>query len=437
MFTGPIRNERLQRVLFYAKRIRYLDYKDFDNDLYSKAPRCLITSTIMRLDKLGAFIALRGIHLHNPSCNTMLFPLTSPNLDAVEIRTRSLLESTEIGLASFLQSVASQSPRLRTLTIKGPFTDITLQVLPDFVNLHSLTMSLQCPDLPPHFLKPFASSMPSLRELCIAIVDRLFPPHRPRKFDQPDSTFQTSFPSLETLSILVLGDSIHLENLFSGLDAPLLSSGTIGLFQATPDAGTHIHEFAERNRQVLKDFHNLVINTVNPSLSLVKSFENLRELEVSSSHGAISMSDIVDTFHSDGSWSRFLTKLHLDQTHPFDGMSIAALCFIADACPNLESLEISIHLPEKPEGPVKKAGEERQPHDLEELVFLNLPAVWEDTVPLKFELVSLLDSLFPSMAILEYTGSEVDKPGALATRGAWWRSVQDIWALNNLGRCRD
>ena len=91
------------------------------------------------------------------------------------------------------------------------------------------------------------------------------------------------------------------------------------------------------------------------------------------------MSDIVETFSYDGMWSHSLTYLHLgyvNPTNPVNGISIAALHIIADACPNLKSLDISIHRPEKPEKPtVKKDEGGRKLHDLQKLVFFNIPGV--------------------------------------------------------------
>ena len=110
-------------------------------------------------------------------------------------------------------------------------------------------------------------------------------------------------------------------------------------------------------------------------------------------------------------------------------MSIAALDSIADACPNLKSLKISIYRPDELEKQIgaKKDGQERQPHNLNKLVFLNLPVVWDDTISLAIEFVSLLDHLFPSMAVPEYTGGTTDKPGA--TRHVWWTGVEDMWRM--------
>jgi hypothetical protein len=229
VFTGPIRNEHLQRVLYYAKRIRIFDHKDVDDGAYSGTPHDLIVSTYMRLDKIGAFLPLRKVHLCEPLCNTMLLPLSSPYLDTVEIRTKTTLpEFTEVGVASFLQSVASQSPLLRSLSIKGPFRSITLQVLPDFVNLQRLTMGFENSDIPPQFLRHF-TSMPSLRRLHIQVANCRFTPDGiPQRPGQPHSIFRLSFPSLQTL--IVGCGSIHLESLFGVLDAPLLKSAMFTLF---------------------------------------------------------------------------------------------------------------------------------------------------------------------------------------------------------------
>ena len=210
------------------------------------------------------------------------------------------------------------------------------------------------------------------------------------------------------------------------MDAPLLRVVSLALLQSTPDVGGHIHKFVERHQQLLKNkVWRLVIQAVVPSISFVKSFETLQEFLVISP-GAISMFDIVDIFmiNDDKSWSRSLTRLHFKQENPSNGISITALYLIADACPNLKSIEISIHHPM-----VKTHVQERKPHDLKKLVFFNLPGVWVESMALAIDLVSHLDHLFPPMAVPEYTGGKEDNPGALATREAWWRGVQDMWRM--------
>jgi len=386
------------------------------------------------MDELGAFFPLRNLKIdfHDVTilsrCNTLLLPpLSSPNLDSILIRTNTTLPIlTEIGLVSFLHSVA-QSRLLRSCAIDGTFRDITLQVLPNFVNLHRLILRLESSDIPVHFLKRFASSIPSLRDLHIHISNCRF---APRSNDGPQGFARRySFPSLETLYVGC--DSIHLEDILGVLNAPLLKSASLMLIQSEAD-GAHMQQFLESNR-VLKDkVHRLVIKTIKPSLTQVESFDNLRELVVLSLHGTISMSDIVGTF--DGSWSRFLVHLQLMQMHPINSLnciSIAALWVIADTCPNLEFLEISIHRPDKPEMQiaVKQNRQERKPHNLKKLVFFNLPRVWNDTKSLATDLISLLDYLFPFMTVPKYIGATPDKPGARAMRRAWWNGVVDMWQL--------
>ncbi len=386
------------------------------------------------MDKLGAFFPLRKIHFHDVSllCNTTLLPLSSPNLDSIVIGTKTTLpELTEIGLVSFLQSVA-QSPLLRSCAIDGTLRDITLQVLPDFVNLRRLILRLESSDIPGYFLKRVASSIPSLRDLHIHISNCRFAPRPndgPQGLGRRHFIFRPSFPSLETLYVGC--NSIHLEDLLGVLNAPLLKSAALMLIQSEVD-GAHMQQFFESNR-VLKDkVHKLVIKTIKPSLSQVKSFDNLKELIVLSLYGTISMSDIVGTF--DGSWSRSLVHLQLMQMYPTNSLnciSIAALWIIADTCPNLEQLEISIHRPDEPERQiaVKRNGQERKPHNLKRLVFLNLPGVWDDTMTLATEFISLLDHLFPSMTVPKYISATPDKPGAQAMRRAWWNGVEDMWRL--------
>ena len=228
MFTGPIRNEHFQRVLYYAKRIRFLHYYWDVDDTYFL--RDLMISTFMRMDRLGAFVPLRRIHLHYLR-NTVPFPLTSPNLDKIEICIMEPLpELTEVEVGSFLQSVAFQSPRLRSLCIMGPLRGTTLQVLPDFINLRCLTMHFQNSDIPTHFLKQFASSMPSLQHLNIHIADCRFTPPND---EQPYSVSRSFFPSLETLKVAV--EFTHLGSLIGVLDAPLLKSIGLSVAQSTPD----------------------------------------------------------------------------------------------------------------------------------------------------------------------------------------------------------
>ena len=382
----------------------------------------------MRMDKLGAFVPLRRVDLHGPLGNAMPLPLTSPNLDTIEIRTERIeSELTEIEIASSLQSVA-QSPLLQSLLISGPFRDITFRVLPDFVNLLRLTMSLKDFDIPAHFLKRFASSMPSLQYLRVYTNScRSAPPNDgSQRLGQPHSIFRSSFPSLKILD--VASHSINLGNLLGILNAPLLESFSLSVVPASP----HMHQFVESNRQVVKDkVHRLVIKTTDPSLGFVKSFENLRDLTVSSLTRPLPMFEIVGTFTCEGLWSRSLVHLHLIQRTLIDAsmcfvcMPIAALLIIADACPNLESLHISIYHPERPKK--QTDNQKRNPHDLKKLVFANLPGSWDETMTLAIDLASYLDLIFPAMGVPQYTGAKSDKPNALAKREEWWKGVQDMW----------
>lgn len=434
MFIGPIRDEHIQRVLYYAKHVRYLHYKDVDFGPHAQG---LTTSTLMRVDKLGAFVPLRKIHLHGPLRNAMLLPLTSPNLAVVQISTKkSLSESTEICIASFLQSL-TQYPYLRHFAIEGPFRDITIQLLPDFTNLHCLSMHLQKFDIPINFLKRFASSMPSLRHLQVSIADSCFPPpnDRPNGLGQPHPVFRPSFPSLRSLTVEC--SPTHLEKLLGVLDAPLLKSVKLEVHHFTPEVGALVPKFFEMN-QILKekvDRLRICDETTfgqSRSFSFVQSLGKLKDLSLCSLDGAISMSDIVDTFSYNGSWLRSLTSLRLINASPRDpvkGISIAALSLIAEACPNLKWLFISIHHPEKPEkNAVAKDAKGRKPHDLEGLMFINLPVDWDDSMSLAIEFVSLLVHLFPATNLPHYIGIN-DKPDAQATREVWWKGVEDMWRM--------
>ena len=199
-FTGPIRNEHLQRVFYYAKRIRHLHYRN--DSPYSDVSRDLMISTFMRMDKLGAFVPLRKVNLHGPLGNAMPLPLTSPYLDAIEISTTTThSEITEIEIASSLLSIA-RSPLIRSLVIDGSFRETTLRVLPDFVNLHHLMISLKRTDIPAHFLKRFASSMPSLRHLKIHIV--VCPPHYHKFLDNHLPYFPFLHSKLSTWGVIPL-----------------------------------------------------------------------------------------------------------------------------------------------------------------------------------------------------------------------------------------
>ena len=153
-------------------------------------------------------------------------------------------------------------------------------------------ISLKRSDIPVHFLKRFASSMPSLRRLQIYINDCLpaLPNDGSQRLGQPPSIFRLSFPSLQTLDVGC--DSTYLGNLLSSLH--LLESFTLDVVQSR---NTPLHQFIESNRQVLKDkVHRLFVRTTEPFLGLAKSFENLRVLILWSLNRIIPMSDITATF---------------------------------------------------------------------------------------------------------------------------------------------
>ena len=181
---------------------------------------------------------------------------------------------------------------------------------------------------------------------------------------------------------------------------------------------------------MLKDkVHKLVVKTTEPFLNLVKSFENLMDLTLMSCNHTIPMSDIATAFTYEGLWSSSLVHLQVIQRliNPIvtlSCMSIGALLVIADACPNLESLQISIF---HPMTPGTQTDNQRKPHKLKMLVFLNLPNSWDETMPLAVDLASYLDLLFPAMNVPQYVGAGTDKPGALAKREEWWKGVQDLW----------
>jgi len=160
------------------------------------------------------------------------------------------------------------------------------------------------------------------------------------------------------------------------------------------------------------------------SLDFVQSFEKLSALGVWCSYDDISKS--VDTFSYEGSWSHSLKRLclfHMAPENPGNSISITTLSLIADTCPSLEFLGISIHNPEKPEKQaVKNNGKGRKSHNLKALVFFNLPDVWDDTLSLTIDFVSLLVHLFPAMDVPDYTGTN-------DARRVWWKGVEDMWRM--------
>jgi len=168
--TDVVRDEHINRVLFYARRIRSLYFYSERTGPYSKLPINLLMNFIARINKLGAFYPLRKLFIQD-AMSTTLFPISAPNLESIMLFTRTgPHEITSV----FLQTIVAEAEDLTTFSLKGKFSGNISSDLPRFHHLQRLFINLVDTIIPMSFLRHIASSMTSLQSLNIYLYDCRF-----------------------------------------------------------------------------------------------------------------------------------------------------------------------------------------------------------------------------------------------------------------------
>ena len=400
-------------MVFYTRRIRtlYVDTKDINLDL--------VFGFLDRLNKLSPFPSLRKLvlseDLEDSGHGLFLFPISAPNLEALELYEGTL---PEISAATFLSTLSSESPNLKSILIEPGhiWTNAVFDVLPCFRKLQQLNVQDMACKNPIRFLKNCASCMTSLRSLKIHLASFLLTDD----FGQPVSSKTLRTLGLITFGLLsdlsLTGNFLDVKNMLNILLVPKLDNLDLA-FQASSwhddfitDIGPFMEGFLTSNGQHLKDgLRTLSLQigstelNIEGSLNCFKAFTELDSLHLEASGFHISTSSLANFLHEHIIWSN-LTSLSLSNGNDIspsdDKLSIAALPLLADTFPKLLHLRIAISNPDQAVMKTVAADPVLRHHSLETLRFLNLPRDWVYSTSSAVAFASFLHQVFPELEMV-------------------------------------
>jgi len=161
------------------------------------------------------------------------------------------------------------------------------------------------------------------------------------------------------------------------------------------------------------------------------TFEQLEDFSVHVETLCLSTTHLA-MFLNDNQYLSNLQRLRLEYDRPSEinqSLSIAALPLIANACPKLLHLAISIYHPDQSE--MRVTTRSGRSHNLRTLGFYSLPD-WDDSTSLATTLSSFLDHVFPGLTNAHYCGAAFPE-----LREKWWKGVQDMIKAHQTGRVRN
>ena len=380
-----------------------------------------------RVNQLNAFLSLRALTVSSYLIKfqyTTLRTISPPNLEHLTLLRDDLGPQEENMTNSFLKALALKSHHIKTLVVRGNYTGLTFSVLLKFSNVQNLTIYFRnLPVISLSLLEQIASSMTSLQSLKMILDSSKF------KNDLKNTSRQV-FQFVSLTDLVVDGHLHSVGKVLEVVHAPLLSrlSLTVNILGPGFEPCTSIRSFIPvkmidkvqsfsvsswcsdaRRRRGPIDFGS----QISPFIT----FEQLDDLSVRVPTLRISTTHLA-TFLDNNRYFSNLLWLTLEYDRPSQinqSLSIAALPLIANTCPKLFHLAISIYHPDQSEMRITTRS-----HNLRTLRFCSLPD-WDDSTSLATAFSSFLYHLFPKL-IFSYWG-------VLAlpeSRKKWWESVQDM-----------
>jgi len=421
-------------MVFYARRIRSLHFH-YEGDLFN-IHLDLSIAFLTRINQLDAFLSLRGLTVDAGLIkfqHTTLRTLSPPNLEDLTVTQVTLSPQEEIWSKSSLETLARKSCHIKTLVVEGNHTSITFNVLPNFSKVQNLTMYFRNPTvISLSLLEQIASSMISLQSLEMDL--------EPAEFKNDLNSSSCQFMSLTDL--VVSGPLQSVGKVLEVVHAPSLCHLSLGIgIQAYGfDTCTSIQSFIpvkmiDKVQSFSVSSARYTIQRPGPidfgsRISPFIIFEQLEEFDVHVPTLRISTTHLA-MFLNNNRYLSNLQHLTLQYDRPREinqSLSIAALPLIADACPKLLHLAVSIYDPDQSEMRITT----RSAHNLHTIRFDPLPD-WNESTILATALSSFLDHLFPGLIDSDYWSREVSC-ASRELREKWWKGVQDMIKAHQIRR---
>jgi len=463
MLTSIVNDEHLERVLFYVRFIRVLyiipdTVGESDRELGRHfLPQSLFSAILSRMNKLNAFLLLRKLvvfrfdHLHVLQY-WILFLISTPNLEAIELTCENTTSDSEIRASSFIQLFTSDFHHLKTLDVRAPFAGIGIfQFLSKFYNLQHLSLDLCLGDfdglgtgaifpISTELLRHSMSSMVALRSLKLRLRNR------PLTKDFQATRTAEHLLRFDSLTDLEMDGTMEdIDTFLAILHAPLLDSLRLTFMIQRVDTGgpsvkytiTRLDEPLAKLR--LRTLSLSIISSPSPidfhfSQGLQKVFKQLKVFRMNCNADLLISTPRLNAVLYDNNWSNLedLELTHRRSTRLHGSLSMAALLSVAIACPKLVKLTIAIRHPDELCLEIATLSDTvRKPHGLKVLKFVALPSDWlslRPSNPLVINFFFFLRCLFPRLQIADYDptflGSDLNN--AVADRCTWWTALQQI-----------
>ncbi|KAF8902393.1 hypothetical protein CPB84DRAFT_1775989 [Gymnopilus junonius] len=326
--------EHLERLMYYAERVRTIKFTAFDEfvstHIYASISR-LCPNLFPRLSKL-VIPNLGQLYRDNLSA---LFLMPTPSLSTVSVG--GIVPATEVLLASMLVILSTHAKFLEHLDVSGELSNVTTDLLDRFKMLKSLQISMQSGSLDCDMLQKL-SGLTRLKNLSLTL--------------DKDSSFDTtsqSYASFDALESLELSGSVTaVFSILGKLSLSHLEDITIecpGSEKVIPSAQQLVRNFVRPQvTSSLRSFHMKLADSIRMTWKALMPLQLCKQLK----HLSVSVEYLdasrLTSLCCNGEWFT-LSSLELAflKVLPGEvGLSVHDLRIFAEYCPKLTSLSISL-----------------------------------------------------------------------------------------------
>ena len=388
-----------------------------------------------RINQLNAFLSLRKLIVGSDLIkfqHTTLRTISPPNLEHLALRQDGpYFEESRVN--SFLKALTCKSHHIKTLVVEGDYTGLNFSVLSKFSRVQSLTIYFRyLPVISLSFLEQIASSMTSLQSLEMDLDSSQF------KNDLKNSSRHV-FQFMSLTNLVIDGHFHSVGKVLEVVHAPLLCRLSLSVNSLGPgfDPCTSIRSFIPV--KMMDKIQSFLVHQCfdagpidfDSRISPFITFEQLEEFSVRVQTLRISTTHLA-VFLKNNRYLSNLQRLTLEYGRPSEinqSLSIAALPLIANTCPKLLYLAISVYHPDQSE--MRITTRSGRSHKLQTLIFDSIPD-WDDSTSLATALSSFLDHQFP-----ELTNAQLSYWAVPESRLKWWKGVQDMIKAHRTRRVRN
>ncbi|KAF8972788.1 hypothetical protein BDZ97DRAFT_1913259 [Flammula alnicola] len=423
--TPGVESEDLERLAFYARKVRYLEFNTFQDTIRSH--------TVLRLVNLNTptssiFPALEVLYIPSLDCrrnieNLSVIFLASP-ISLTTLYIEGIDSSTEDVISSFLSVLGQIEASIQDLTLEGGLTPSSLSPVQNFRKLRSLNLKVLNGTLHSMFLRVWGR----LANLTHLILDL----DTTSMFDLGDPNRIEGFETLQKLRLRGLPAEIS-KILKSIQESKTLT--TISLVAVSPMIWSQLESLSVSNcimecGRISSSLRHLSLlmrggrkdsQLPQKALTPLASCKQLESFELSGVSLPINDDDIRELCAND-KWSK-IRVLHLPTATIDHAPSLSGLQILARHCPNLVNLTICVDLRLHDDLSLQRERSgPRIPHRLKQLrlSIIKLPTGSDtNTTEMGISVSRFIEYHFPYLKEPEFVSNA-------AGDAKWWKGVRSM-----------